>query len=234
MSISNVTPSSDNSITRAETAYRSIRDAILSNRLQTGEPLREESIAQQLGMSRTPVREALGRLRQEGLVKEAKPRGYIVSAVSELDVFHVYAVREELEAFNHRLAATQITSHQLFQLSTIIQQMEQAVDDPHQFSNLNRRFHQIIFAASGNPVLAKIMDDLMAVVDRFPVSAYEIEGRSEAVVEEHKVILDALHRHDSEAAQEAARHHLRVGLDARLAALQRHALSTLPTKAANL
>lgn len=216
----------DTGISRAELAYRSLRDAILSNQLRTGDHLREESIAKQLGMSRTPVREALGRLHTEGLVQEAKPRGYVVSSVTPTDVFHVYAVREELEGFCGRLAAGRITPHQLFELSTNLDLMERAVDNPALFSKLNRQFHQIILEATDNPVLKKIVDDLMAVVERFPVSAYAVEGRSRQAIEEHRQVIEALARHDAEAAEAAIREHLRVGLEARLIALRRHEIAT--------
>lgn len=228
MPIENLVVPDEPSISRAEAAYRSIRDAILSNHLHIGEHLREESLAQQLGMSRTPIREALGRLRSEGLVKEAKPRGYVVSSVSPTDVFHVYAVREELEGLCLRLAATRITPHELFQLSTIIERMEQALEDPPRFSRLNLQFHGIIVEATGNPVLKKIMDDLMAVVARFPFSAYEVEGRTRQVIAEHRKVLEALELHDPEAAERAIQEHLRTGLDARLAALRRYALAQSP------
>ena len=222
MPVADIIPSSTAGMTRAESAYRAIRDAILSNHLCVGEHLHEESIAQQLGISRTPIREALGRLHSERLVKEAKPRGYVVSAVTATDIFHVYAVREELEGFCLRLAAGRITPHQIFQLSTIIARMDQELGDPQHFSQLNRRFHTTIFGVTDNPVLMKIMDDLMAVVDRFPVSAYEVDGRMSEVLVEHRQILDALSRHDADAAEKAARTHLHIGLEARLIALRRH------------
>lgn len=222
MPVTEIIPSSNTGMTRAELAYRAIRDAILSNHLRIGEHLHEESIAQHLGVSRTPIREALGRLHSERLVEEAKPRGYVVSTVTATDVFHVYAVREELEGFCLRLAAGRITPHQIFHLSTIIERMEQELGEPQRFSQLNRRFHIAIFEVTDNPVLMKIMDDLMAVVDRFPVSAYEVDGRMGEVLIEHRQILDALSRHDPIAAENAARTHLQIGLEARLTALRRH------------
>ena len=226
MPIGNIVPDTDLGLSRAETAYRAICDAILSNRLRIGEPLREESIAQHLGMSRTPVREALSRLHSEGLVEPAKPRGYVVSAVTATQVFYVYAVREELEGFCLRLAARRIIDAQLFELSMIVERMERAVDDPELFSYLNRAFHEVIYDATGNPVLKKIMDDLVRVATRFPVSAYEVPGRSAEAAAEHRRMLEALTRHDPEAAEVAVREHLRIGQEARLVALRRHAVNS--------
>lgn len=224
MAIADILLSESRGISLAESAYRAIRGAILARQIGVGEHLPEEAIAQRLGMSRTPVREALGRLRTEGLVREARPRGYVVSGVMAQDVFDVYAIREELEGLCHRLAATRITPHQLFMLTTITDRMGQALDDPVRFSSLNRDFHGIVVEAAGNPVLTKIMDDLMAIVDRYPVSAYQVEGRSREALAEHRAILEALVRRDAQAAEHAVQHHLRVGLQARLEALRQHEL----------
>ncbi len=224
MTIANILMSESREVSLAESAYRAVRTAILSRQLAVGEPLREEALAQQLGMSRTPIREALGRLRVEGLVREARPRGYVVSGVMAQDVFDVYAIREELEGLCHRLAATRITPHQIFMLTTITDRMEQSLDDPPRFSSLNRDFHRVVVDAAGNPVLTKVMDDLMAIVDRYPVSAYCVEGRTGEALDEHRAILEALARKDPQAAEQAVQHHLRVGLQARLEALRRHEL----------
>lgn len=224
MAIADILLSDRRDISLAESAYRAIRGAILSRQIGGGEPLPEEAIAQRLGMSRTPVREALGRLRTEGLVQESRPRGYVVSGVMAQDVFDVYAIREVLEGLCHRLAATRITPHQLFMLMTTTDRMEQALDDPVRFSSLNRDFHGIVVEAAGNPVLTKIMDELMAIVDRYPVSAYHVEGRSREALAEHRAILEALASKDAQAAEHAVQHHLRVGLPARLEALRHHEL----------
>jgi DNA-binding GntR family transcriptional regulator len=204
----------------AETAYLSIRNAILAGNLAVGSPVPEEAIAQHLRMSRTPIREAIGRLRTEGLLEEVRPRGHVVAGVGEREVFEVYEIREELEGLCHKLAASRITPHQLFILSTILDRMEASVDDIARFSELNREFHSVIVEASGNPVLAKIMDDLLAFVDRFPVSAYVVDGRSHVALHEHRRILNALERGDRAEAELAAQDHLRAGLKARLEALK--------------
>ena len=205
---------------RAEAAYQSIRNAILAGRLMVGESVPEEAIALHLKMSRTPIREALGRLRTEGLVEEMRPRGNVVSGVADRDVFDVYEIREVLEGLCYRLAAFRITSHQLFKLSTVLDHMEAAVDDIPRFSELNREFHSIVVVAARNPVLAKTMDELMALVDRFPVSAYVVKGRSKMALEEHRRILDALRSGDKVLAEQAAQEHIRAGLQARLEALK--------------
>lgn len=222
----NSTPPTDLSL--AERAYRTIRDAILSNALHADELLREEALAQQLGMSRTPVREALGRLHLEGLIHETKPRGFVVATVTATDVFNVYAVREVLEGFAVRLAAQRISPYQLFRLSTLLDQMAQALDDPAAFTKLDRDFHQRIVETTDNPVLEKIMDDLMAVVARFPVSAYRVADRTAKALAEHRRIFEALGRHDHDGAEAAAREHLLLGLDARLAALREHGQEGAP------
>lgn len=227
--VSKTNPTNPTGVSLGEQAYRAIRDAILFNRLGTAEPLREEALAQQLGMSRTPVREALGRLRLEGLIQEIKPRGFVVATVTPTDVFHVYAVREVLEGFCVRLAAQRISAPQLFRLSTLLDQMARTLDDAAAFTRLNVEFHQLIVESTDNPVLKKIMDDLMAVVARFPVSAYLVAGRTAKALTEHRRIFAALEQRDQDGAEAAAREHLRVGLDARLAALRQHLGDTVST-----
>jgi len=228
MPISKTDSTAPTGLSLGERAYRAIRDAILTNRLRVNEPLREEALAQQLGMSRTPVREAIGWLRLEGLIQETRPRGFVVATVTATDIFHVYAVREVLEGFCVRLAAQRITAHELFHLSTLLDQMARALDDAAEFTILNQKFHQLIVETTGNPVLKKIMDDLMAVVARFPVSAYQVPDRTGHALAEHHRIVEALERRDQDSAEAAAREHLRLGLDARLGALRQHLGDTGP------
>lgn len=226
MAISDIQPTDGKGKSLAEVAYQSIRNAILAGHLAIGESVPEEALALHLKMSRTPIREAIGRLRAEGMLEEVRPRGNVVSGVADRDVFEVYEIREVLEGLCLRLAASRITAHQLFKLSTVLERMEAAVHDPARFSELNREFHSIVVQAARNPVLAKIMDELLSFVDRFPVSAYIVEGRAQLALEEHNRILDALQTGDKDRAEQAAQEHLRAGLQARLEALKAIAYTT--------
>lgn len=222
MSIEDIQLSDSRGTSLADSAYQALRNAILTGILSVGDSLPEEAIAQHLNMSRTPIREAMSRLRSEGLLQEVRPRGHVVSGVAAQDVFDVYAIREELDGLCYRLAASRITPHQIFVLTTIIDRMEAALDDPVRFSAMNREFHEVIIDAAGNPILARIMYDLRAVVERFPVSAYSVEGRSREALSEHRELAEALLQRNPEAAEKAVQHHLREGLRARLEALRSH------------
>ncbi len=194
----------------SERVYRQLRQMILSGELPPGTRLVEIHLGEQFGVSRTPVREALKRLTAEKLVLGDPVRGLVVHSPAPHEVSEVYLVREALESLAVRLAAQRITDDELRQLRVILQSMRDAVAKGRTdlVVSANIAFHDVIYRAAGNDTLFRLAKDLSDFVRRFSAEAFANLDRASAVVEEHEAILDALERHDPDAAADASASHL--------------------------
>lgn len=197
----------DGAPTVAEKAAGVLRELIRSGEFEPGVPLRQRDIAEQLGISITPVREAFGLLEREGLVKRTTNRGVVVFRPSAEDLMNAWEVRGELEALAARRAAERIDEPGLTELRSIFEAMAE-VDRDSDYVALNERFHAQIGRVAGNQRLAELLGR-----ERLATSAYIMflgvqRARAEETQLEHMKILEALEAHDGEAAAVAMRHHL--------------------------
>src|SRR6195256_2884675 len=135
---------------RADFVYESLRNAISDGRIAGGERVREEEVARNLGVSRTPVREALQRLQQRGLLVLGAGRGLVVAHLSQQEVVELYAMREILEGSAARFAAKHATAAEIAILYQLQEQLRAAEGDAMLHVSLNRRFHQAIYEAAHN------------------------------------------------------------------------------------
>jgi DNA-binding GntR family transcriptional regulator len=206
--------------------YEEIRGAIVDLRLEPGAPLREAAIATQLGVSKTPVREALGRLEQEGLVEATSFKGAVVTDYSERDLQEIYELRELLEGVAVRAAATEADDATLAALHEVIERSRAARDaeDLALLAELLGRFDQIIFEQVENARIRNLIETLRAHLTRIGKLTEEIPGRVEASVEEHAAIVEAIARGDADEAERAMRVHIAsvrgdqlAGMDANVA-----------------
>lgn len=190
--------------------YEEIRGAIVDLRLEPGAPLREAAIATQLGVSKTPVREALGRLEQEGLVEATSFKGAVVTDYSERDLQEIYELRELLEGVAVRAAATDTDDETLAALRDVIERSRAARDagDRTALAELLGRFDQIVFEQVANVRIRNLIETLRAHLTRIGKLTEEIPGRVEASVEEHAAIVEAIARGDADAAERAMRVHI--------------------------
>jgi DNA-binding GntR family transcriptional regulator len=190
--------------------YEEIRGAIVDLRLEPGAPLREAAIASQLGVSKTPVREALGRLEQEGLVEATSFKGAVVTDYSERDLQEIYELRELLEGVAVRAAATAADDETLTALHDVIERSRAARDagDLAGLADLLGRFDQIMFEQVANVRIRGLIETLRAHLTRIGKLTEEIPGRVEASVEEHAAIVDAVARGDADGAERAMRVHI--------------------------
>lgn len=197
-------------LSSSELVYRKLREDIISGRLAPGTRLVELNIAADFGVSRTPVREALKRLTAEKLVLSDPSRGVIVHAPDASEIEDVFVVREALDALAARLAAHRITPSELARLRVIVDAMREAIRSGRreQVVVANQRFHDVIYAAAGNDMLARVASDLRDFVRRFTTLPFASPDRVEHVLAEHEAILEALAAHDPEAAEAASRRHL--------------------------
>lgn len=196
---------------RAELVYAALRADILNNRYRPGQRLSEERIAQELEVSRTPVREALKRLHAEGLVEITPHRGAVVRDPSGEELAELSTVREVLEGLACRLAARSISNIELYTLERLMAEMEQAAaaDRLGDLVEFNHQFHETIWIASRNRYLAQQLRQLRQFIHRLQESTLSFPGRKDEAHREHQAIFDAIAAGNPEEAERLAREHLR-------------------------
>jgi DNA-binding GntR family transcriptional regulator len=201
---------------RADFVYESLRNAIWEGRFARGERIREEEIAKSLGVSRTPVREALQRLQQRGLLVVRPGRGFAVAQLSNKQIFDLYAMREILEGSAARFAAQHATESEIAILYQLQKQLSNEGHDLLALVTLNRRFHQHIYEATHNQYLLEmleVLNDSMALLQNLTVLMPSRHGQSDI---EHLRIVRAIEKGDQDGAEKAARHHIQQARKCRL------------------
>lgn len=199
----------------AASTYERLRELILTNALPDGEPLIEVSLAERLGVSRTPVRDALRQLEQDGLV-ERHGRGLRIRQLSPEEILEIYEVRETLEAAAARAAATRRTELDLSRLEAIHGQMSELGEDLDQRVSWNNQFHETLWRASHNATLQEFMSRLIIRVSRYSQTTLEFPGRWERILNEHGDLLTAIRAQDPESAARVATVHMAAARDIRL------------------
>jgi DNA-binding GntR family transcriptional regulator len=179
-----------------------LREAIVNLRLRPGEPLREAALAEKLGVSKTPLREAFARLEQEGLVETTSFKGAVVTGYSERDLKEIYELRALLEGAAARSAAEHADDATLRALRDVLDRSRALRDagDRVGLAELLGRFDVIVYSQVTNDRIGALIDNLRAHLTRIGRLTEDIPGRVEASVEEHAAIVDAiLARHPDEA-----------------------------------
>lgn len=192
-----------------ESVYLRLKQEIVDGQLQPGEHLVETKIAERLGVSRNPVREALRRLEQEQLVT-ASWKGMVVGSLTRESIQEVYAVRAVLEALGCRLAAQYITPAEKAQLRDVIKRSRQAVaaHDLDSLTDCDIEFHEILITASRNATLKKTINQLRDSVRRFRGVSIALPGRPEEVVRDHAEIAQAVMAGDAGHAESLVHDHI--------------------------
>lgn len=206
-----------NSGTAAEAVYTTLRHCIVQGDLAPGARLRSSGLATRLGVSRTPVREALRKLEAEGLVTVAPRLGLIVREISEQDLVEIFAIREALEAAGARLAAENATTVEIADIRELLDDMSVTLQrgELQLFRELTAEFHLCVCRAGHNGRLLRMLKDLQDQVRHLKTSTLFIEGRAQEALEEHRNLLLAIEARDLERAETAARAHRRKTLDLR-------------------
>jgi DNA-binding GntR family transcriptional regulator len=194
----------------SERVYRRLRQMILTGQLPPQTRMVELHFAEQFEVSRTPVREALKRLTAENLILNDPVRGLVVHDPEPYEVTDMYLVRDVLEALAARLAAQRITPDELRQLHMAHDSMREGVNTGHEdlVITANLSFHDAIYRSARNETLFRMARDLSDLVRRFSAEAFADPQRAADVVDEHAEILDALDRHDANAAAAASSRHM--------------------------
>jgi DNA-binding GntR family transcriptional regulator len=194
---------------RADFVYESLRDAIWDGRIAVGERVREEEIARNLGVSRTPVREALQRLHQRGLLVFGAGRGLTVASLSQHQVLQLYAMREILEGSAARFAAEHATAPEIAVLWRLQKELCKPDHDTMALVTLNRRLHQAIYEAAHNQYLIQTLSVLHDSLALLHSTTFRVPSRRLESDEEHRQIVAAIEEHNPDRAEETARQHIR-------------------------
>jgi DNA-binding GntR family transcriptional regulator len=201
---------------RGEFVYAALRDEIRDGRLQPGDRLLETEIAERLGVSRTPVREALKRLESDGVVSFGQPRGLTVTKPSYAQILELYAMREVLEGAAARFAAERATPFEIESMKQILAQHDGA-STPAKAADANRRLHAAIVAATHNAYLQRVMNVLTDALALLGTTTYSVPGRIASGWKENAEIVACIERRDASRAEEAGRRHIRAAAAVRIA-----------------
>lgn len=190
--------------------FHTIRENILSGKYTTDEELKEKSIGDELGVSRTPVREALRQLELEGLVTIIPNKGAYVVGISEKDIRDIYEIRSRLEGLCARWAANNITKEQLDDLEANIylSDFHSAKGNTEQVVELDNKFHEILYDASGSRELRHVLLDFHHYVQRMRKITLAVPSRAMGSNEEHRKIVEALKIHNADEADQLANEHM--------------------------
>jgi DNA-binding GntR family transcriptional regulator len=193
---------------RADFVFETLRDAIWDGRIARGVRIREEEIARHLGVSRTPVREALQRLQQRGLLVVGAGRGLVVAELTHLQVVELYGMREILEGSAARFAARHASDTEIEILHRLQRELRQVKTDAMALVMLNRQFHQAIYHAAHNQYLMQALESLHDSLALLNHTTFRMPKRKESD-EEHRKIVLAIEKRDPDQAEQAARAHIR-------------------------
>lgn len=200
----------------ASDVHAMLHERIVAGTLRPGDRLREAQIAAEMGVSRTPVREALRRLEGDGLVAHEAHKGAVVRQLDYRAVTELYAIREVLEGTSAALAARHMSETEIDALEDIVEAGGRHRDDAREAARLNKVFHTALCTGAHNRYLVKILDQLALAMALLGPTTLGMDARRDAAVAEHRAILAAVRARDAEAAEAAARAHIRAAQRARL------------------
>jgi DNA-binding GntR family transcriptional regulator len=203
--------------------FETIREAIIKGELKPGERLLEENLAEKMGVSRTPVREAIRKLELEGLVKMIPRKGAHVADLSIKDIMDVLELRATLDGLASSLAATRITQDELNELKTVLNQFIAVSGKPNNLNNIIKKdveFHDIIYRASRNEKLIQLSNNLREQIQRFRVIYLKEYSTAENLIREHEDIYKALAMGETDLARNTAEIHIKAQEEAILKAIK--------------
>ena len=193
-----------------EVVSSALRQAIKEGVLKPGERLMEIQLADELGVSRTPIREAIRQLEQEGFVVMVPRRGTYVADISLKDIAQVFEIRSALEELSAGLAAERITPDELESLERILVEINEFIDKGEfdKIVDADIRFHDILYHASRNTRLVDILHNLREQMLRFRSVSMHYPGRLAATWEEHRQMVENIANHNSAMARKVAKKHM--------------------------
>ena len=193
-----------------DVVFNTLREAILKGDLKPGERLMELQLASKLGVSRTPIREAIRRLEQEGLAVTTPRKGAEVAKMTLKDMEDVLEIRDALDELAVRIACQKISDEQLRQLEDVKELFEKSTQTGNvkKIAEADVSFHDVIYEATGNPKLVTLLNNLREQVYRYRVEYIKDPKNYPTLIAEHEAILDSLKNRDVKNAVEAMHVHV--------------------------
>ncbi|WP_018607640.1 GntR family transcriptional regulator [Uliginosibacterium gangwonense] len=203
-------------LSRGQQAYQSLREAIEQGQLSPGSRLREQELAERLGFSRTPIREALSRLESEGLASNDSSQGLVVARLDYSTLGELYVMREVLEGTAAGLAAKHASEVELAVLKEIAEKDLLLAGDPQKLTRNNRAFHDMLYRCAHNRYLLKSLNSLQEAMWLMGPTTLMVPGRGQQSIQEHQELIAALVSRDAARAEQIAREHIRSAYRARI------------------
>jgi DNA-binding GntR family transcriptional regulator len=209
-----------------EIVFETIREAIINQVLKPGERLMEIQLAEELGVSRTPVREAIRKLELEGFVVMVPRKGAYVAGISMKDIHEVFEVRGALEALAASLAAERITEEELEEMERrLVKEAEETeANNLESIVEIDTSFHALLYKAARNERLINFVNLLQEQLHRFRSASLARPGRSKTALEEHRKLIEALAERNGKLAEQLAREHIENAEHAMLLSLEKQGL----------
>ncbi len=191
--------------------FRRIENDILNGRYQPGDSLNEIKLSDEIGVSRTPVREAIRQLELAGLVETIPNKGAIVKGITAQDIEDIYTIRMRIEGLAARWAAEKATDAELEELREAVEMEEfyTQKNRTEQLMQFDSRFHEIIFRAGKSRVLMQTLSSYHHYVQRARGKSLGTPGRAEQVLEEHRAIYEAIAARDPDGAEKLMVQHIK-------------------------
>ena len=196
-------------ISLAEQVFERLESDILTGVYQRGEVLTELKLVTDLGVSRTPVREALNRLEQEHII-ESTSRGILILGVTEQDLEDIFAIRMRIEGLSSYNATKRITKEELAELRETLELQEFYVNkqDPDRIKTMDSKFHQLIYRFCGSSVLYDTLMPLHKKVQKYRKVSVENNARAQQSAQEHRAIFEAIEARNAELAEKYTTEHI--------------------------
>ncbi|MFY0542907.1 GntR family transcriptional regulator [Brevibacillus sp. H7] len=203
-----------------ETVYEEIKNAIINHSIPPGAPLYERYLSESLGVSRTPVREAIQLLEREGWVYSVPRKGTFVCNISLQNAEEVLQLRKAIESLTMELLIPIITDEQIEKLEQIYGLQSSKKENNKEFISIDKDFHHALAELSGNRRLVQLMQTLSDQMRWIGIRAVLLPGRTEQTLQEHLAILEGLKRRDLEQAKQAVLAHIEHTRNAVITSLQ--------------
>lgn len=191
----------------------SIKTAIIKGKFKPGERISEGDLAESMGISRTPLREAFRKLENEGFITIIPRKGAIVTEIDPEEANDLYVIKGTLEGLAARLAAPNISEKDIEKLEKINDELKELIDsnDLEAFYRLHRKFHMLFVKSSGNKRLIQMISNLNDHFKRFGIVSLTLPGQFEQTVQQHEDIIEAFKSEDEDAAERKVRRNVQTG-----------------------
>jgi len=202
----------DEYIPLRDIVFKTLREAIVTGELKSGERLMEIRLANEMGVSRTPVREAIRKLEQEGLVYLTARKGAVVAPINSKDLRDVMEIRRVLESLACKLACEHTTDEDILDLEETNDRIQEAIDNKEDelIARLDSKFHEMICEISGNKKLVSILGKIKELIFRYRLVYISDLKNKNIIIEEHKKIINDLKTKNEKAVRKDIEHHIEI------------------------